>query len=164
MLTKDLIADSMFNLVCYCYFRWSRIWSLSQVPPWHKLPAFYVLDAISKNVYNPYASKFAEFVVTLFLDSYRAVDQQTKAKMEEMLVTWRTGSPTGKEVFGVASQVMLERSIWGGSDPSSSNASGMNNVSGTLLSIMVQVLIHFVVSKESPASSVGDKVASISGA
>ncbi|KLO14940.1 hypothetical protein SCHPADRAFT_902804 [Schizopora paradoxa] len=95
---------------------------ISRVPPWHKLPAFYVLDAISKNVYIPYASKFADFVVPLFLDAYRQVDQQTKAKMEEMLVTWRTGSPSGKEVFGVTSQMMLEKSIWGGGNglPSSS--------------------------------------------
>lgn len=34
--------------------------------------------------------------------------------MEEMLVTWRTGSPSGKEVFGVTSQMMLEKSVWGG--------------------------------------------------
>lgn len=34
--------------------------------------------------------------------------------MEEMLVTWRTGSPSGKEVFGATSQMMLEKNIWGG--------------------------------------------------
>ena len=39
--------------------------------------------------------------------------------MEEMLVTWRTGSPSGKELFGIAAQVSLERQIWG-QDPSSS--------------------------------------------
>ena len=84
-----------------------------QVPVWMKLPAFYVLDAISKNVYDPYASRFATLVVPLFIDTYRQVDPSTRSKMEEMLVTWRTGSPNGKELFGVASQVTLERSIWG---------------------------------------------------
>ena len=78
-----------------------------------KLPAFYVLDAISKNVYDPYASKFSAFVIPLFLESYRQVDPSTKSKMDEMLVTWRTGGPNGKELFGVATQVSLERGVWG---------------------------------------------------
>lgn len=59
----------------------------------------------------------------MFLDAYSKVDWQTKAKMEEMLVIWRTGSPTNKELFGLASQIMLERSIWGGGDPSMSAVS-----------------------------------------
>lgn len=78
-----------------------------------KLPAFYLLDAISKNVYDPYAAKFSAFVAPLFLETYAQVDQNTRSKMEEMLVTWRTGSPTGKELFGVAAQVKIERTIWG---------------------------------------------------
>lgn len=82
-----------------------------------KLPAFYVLDAISKNVYDPYSAKFSIFVVPLFLEAYSQVDPQTRSKMEEMLVTWRTGAPSGKELFGVAAQVSLERQIWG-NDPS----------------------------------------------
>lgn len=83
-----------------------------------KLPAFYVLDAISKNVFEPYAAKFSTFVVPLFLDTFSQVDQPTRSKMEEMLVTWRTGAPSGKELFGVAIQVSLERQVWG-SDSSS---------------------------------------------
>lgn len=83
-----------------------------------KLPAFYVLDAISKNVYDPYGAKFSAFVVPLFLETYGQVDPSTRSKMEEMLVTWRTGAPSGKELFGVAAQVALERQIWG-SDTSS---------------------------------------------
>ncbi|KAI5125017.1 hypothetical protein M0805_007441 [Coniferiporia weirii] len=91
---------------------------IRRVPPWMKLPAFYVLDAISKNVYDPYASKFSAFVASLFLETYGQVDPSTRSKMEEMLVTWRTGAPSGKELFGVAAQVSLERQIWG-NDPSS---------------------------------------------
>jgi hypothetical protein len=34
--------------------------------------------------------------------------------MEEMLLTWRTASPTGKELFGVIPQLAIERGIWGG--------------------------------------------------
>ncbi|PIL37089.1 hypothetical protein GSI_00781 [Ganoderma sinense ZZ0214-1] len=87
---------------------------LRRVPPWMKLPSFYLLDAISKNVYDPYARSFTPIVVRLFLDTYEAVDQQTRSKMEEMLLTWRTGSPNGRELFGVVSQVAIERHIWGG--------------------------------------------------
>lgn len=78
-----------------------------------KLPAFYLLDMISKNIYEPYARHFATFVIPLFLESYGQVDDNTRGKMEELLLTWRTGSPTGKELFGVAAQVAIERGIWG---------------------------------------------------
>ncbi len=81
--------------------------------PWMKLPAFYLLDAISKNVYEPYSRHFASFVIPLFLETYGQVDEVTRNKMEEMLFTWRTGSPTGKELFGVAPQVAIERGVRG---------------------------------------------------
>ena len=78
-----------------------------------KLPAFYLLDAISKNVYEPYARRFSSFVVPLYLETYSQVDEGTRGKMEEMLLTWRTGSPTGKELFGVPQQIAIERGVWG---------------------------------------------------
>ncbi|RDB22818.1 Uncharacterized protein C4G9.04c [Hypsizygus marmoreus] len=86
---------------------------IRRVPPWMKLPAFYLLDAISKNVYEPYARHFAVFVIPLFLETYGQVDENTRSKMEEMLLTWRTGSPHGKELFGVPPQVAIERGVWG---------------------------------------------------
>ncbi|KAF9451674.1 hypothetical protein P691DRAFT_662701 [Macrolepiota fuliginosa MF-IS2] len=86
---------------------------IRKVPPWMKLPAFYLLDAISKNVYEPYARVFASFVIPLFLDTYRTVDDNTRSKMDEMLITWRTGSPNGKELFGLGPQMAIERGIWG---------------------------------------------------
>ena len=79
-----------------------------------KLPAFYLLDAISKNVFDPYARHFTPVVVRLFLDTYEQVDQNTRSKMEEMLLTWRTGAPNGRELFGPIPQVAIERQIWGG--------------------------------------------------
>jgi pre-mRNA cleavage complex 2 protein Pcf11 len=79
-----------------------------------KLPAFYLLDAISKNVYDPYARQFAPFVIPLFLEAYEQVDQNTRSKMEEMLLTWRNGGANGKELFGVVPQVTIERGVWGG--------------------------------------------------
>ncbi|KIL68074.1 hypothetical protein M378DRAFT_158585 [Amanita muscaria Koide BX008] len=88
---------------------------IRRVPPWMKLPAFYLLDAISKNVYEPYARHFASFVKPLFLETYGQVDEATRTKMEEMLLTWRTGSPAGKELFAVPPQIAIERGIWGDS-------------------------------------------------
>lgn len=86
---------------------------IRRVPSWMKLPAFYLLDAISKNVYEPYARHFASFVIPLFLETYGQVDEITRNKMEEMLLTWRTGSPSGKELFGVPPQIAIERGVWG---------------------------------------------------
>jgi pre-mRNA cleavage complex 2 protein Pcf11 len=85
-----------------------------------KLPAFYLLDAISKNVYEPYARRFSSFVVPLYLETYSQVDEGTRGKMEEMLLTWRTGSPTGKELFGVPQQIAIERGVWGDGGTSNS--------------------------------------------
>ncbi|KAI0719620.1 hypothetical protein C8T65DRAFT_635929 [Cerioporus squamosus] len=86
---------------------------LRRVPPWMKLPSFYLLDAIAKNVYDPYARHFTPVVVRLFVDTYEVVDQTTRSKMEEMLLTWRTGAPDGRELFGVVPQLAIERHIWG---------------------------------------------------
>jgi len=85
---------------------------IRRVPPEMKLPAFYLVDALSKNVFDPYAGHFASIVVPLFLETYQQVDQQIRGKMEEMLLTWRTGSPNGRELFGVGPQVAIERGIW----------------------------------------------------
>ena len=48
-----------------------------------KLPAFYLLDAMSKNVFDPYARLFAPVVVRLYIDTYQIVDQATRYKMED---------------------------------------------------------------------------------
>nr|GAT59894.1 predicted protein [Mycena chlorophos] len=94
---------------------------IRRVPPWMKLPAFYVLDAVSKNVFDPYARAFSAFVVPLFLETYGQVDQPTRSKMEEMLLTWRSGSPTGSQLFGAQAQAAIERGVWRTDCPSSSN-------------------------------------------
>ncbi|KAI9063314.1 hypothetical protein FKP32DRAFT_1628211 [Trametes sanguinea] len=86
---------------------------IRRVPAWMKLPAFYLLDAISKNVYDPYARHFAPIVANLFIETYEAVDPTTRSKMEEMLLTWRTGAPNGRELFGVVPQLAIEQHIWG---------------------------------------------------
>lgn len=78
-----------------------------------KLPAFYLLDAISKNVYDPYARHFGPVVANLFIETYEAVDPTTRSKMEEMLLTWRNGAPNNRELFGVVPQLAIEQHIWG---------------------------------------------------
>ncbi|KZT41186.1 hypothetical protein SISSUDRAFT_1043265 [Sistotremastrum suecicum HHB10207 ss-3] len=84
---------------------------IRMVPASVKLPALYLMDAISKNIYNPYASAFSQHVDRIFIDAYDQVDSQTRGKMEEMLWTWRTGSPTRKELFGVVPQHTIENHV-----------------------------------------------------
>jgi len=100
-----------------------------------KLPAFYLLDAVSKNVFEPYARNFSPLVVPLFLDSYGQVDQNTRNKMEEMLLTWRTGAPNGRELFGVVAQLAIEQGIWGSGSSSSSVSSHVTSLSPILIAI-----------------------------
>jgi pre-mRNA cleavage complex 2 protein Pcf11 len=84
-----------------------------QIAPPFKLTAFYLLDAISKNLYEPYARHFGPVVVPLFLDTYSQVDESTKAKMIEMLATWRAGAPNGRELFGAVPQLAIEQEVFG---------------------------------------------------
>lgn len=108
-----------------------------------KLPAFYLLDAISKNVHDPYARRFAPVVTRLFLDTYSLVDEQTRHKMEEMLLTWRSGSPSRGEVFGAVNQIAIERGVWGDGGDSSvchSVGCGMPRHSNTVQITKGQVL------------------------
>ncbi|KAK7470544.1 mRNA 3' end processing factor [Stygiomarasmius scandens] len=99
---------------------------IRRVPPWMKLPSFYLLDMISKNIFEPYARLFSTFVIPLFLETYQQVDEATRSKMVELVLTWRTGSPTGKELFGVPAQVQIERSIWGETSSSPASTSQSN--------------------------------------
>ena len=84
-----------------------------KVHPAIKLPPFYLLDSVSKNLGAPYTVLFSSFIAGLFLDSYNVVDDSTRNKMEEMLVTWRTGGPGGVELFGASAQLNIERAVWG---------------------------------------------------
>ena len=105
-----------------------------------KLPAFYLLDAISKNVYEPYARRFTSFVVPLYLETYSQVDEGIRGKMEEMLLTWRTGSPTGKELFGVTQQIAIERGVWG--DGGTNNSVSVPSFVSSSLSSVLQSSFH----------------------
>jgi len=90
-------------------------------------------------VYEPYARRFSNLVVALYLDSYPLVDDNTRGKMEEMLLTWRTGSPMGKELFGVQQQIAIERGVWG---------AGGDTVRPTLSQCFEKFLNSYVVEHE----------------
>ncbi|KAF8505646.1 hypothetical protein F5888DRAFT_1650740 [Russula emetica] len=123
------------SMYAHDFSRWGDVVSqciethIRRVPPEMKLPAFYLIDALSKNVFDPYAGHFASIVVPLFLETYQQVDQQTRGKMEEMLLTWRTGAPNGRELFGVGPQVSIERGIWPSNPAHGSSHSANSSVS-----------------------------------
>lgn len=77
----------------------------------------YLMDSISKNIGSPYTELWAPRVATLFLESYRLVDQPTKRRMEELLATWRATGPGGRPLFGENAQYTIERSLFGGPAP-----------------------------------------------
>ncbi|KAF8663446.1 hypothetical protein AX16_001016 [Volvariella volvacea WC 439] len=119
---------------------------IRRVPPWMKLPPFYLLDAISKNVFDPYARQFAPVVTNLFLDTYREVDDATRNKMEEMLLTWRTGSPVGKELFGVPTQIAIERGVWG--DPNAQYSNSFHAGAGHITKAQVLSELEFALNQK----------------
>ncbi|PPQ99035.1 hypothetical protein CVT24_003595 [Panaeolus cyanescens] len=116
--SRQMIQD--LSSLAFQYSRFSDVVAecirshILKAPHWMRLPAWYLLDAIAKNLYDPYARQFAMFVVPVYLDTYRIVDASTKSKMEEMLFTWRTASPNHDELFGLAQQRAIEHGIWGG--------------------------------------------------
>lgn len=73
----------------------------------------YLLDSISKNIGSPYTELWAPRVATLFLESYRVVDQPTKRRLEELLATWRVAGPDKRPLFGDAAQQGIERALFG---------------------------------------------------
>ncbi|KAK2624350.1 hypothetical protein QTJ16_006300 [Diplocarpon rosae] len=66
---------------------------IKQVAPPKKLPAFYVLDSIVKNVGTPYTLFFGRQLYTTFMEAYALVDNNTRGKMVEMLKTWKEPVP-----------------------------------------------------------------------
>ena len=73
----------------------------------------YLLDSICKNIGAPYTDLWAPRIPTLFLESYRVVDQPTKRRMEDLLATWRSSGPGGHPLFGDGAQWAIERALFG---------------------------------------------------
>ena len=51
--------------------------------------------------------------MTLFMESYRVVDQPTRRRMEELWATWRDAGPAGRPLFGENAQQTIERLLFG---------------------------------------------------
>ncbi|KUJ08459.1 uncharacterized protein LY89DRAFT_788839 [Mollisia scopiformis] len=66
---------------------------IKQTSPSKKLPAFYVLDSIIKNVGTPYTLFFGRQLYSTFMESYALVDNNVRSKMVEMLKTWKEPVP-----------------------------------------------------------------------
>ncbi|WFD25661.1 hypothetical protein MNAN1_000625 [Malassezia nana] len=84
-----------------------------QAAPPHRLPALYLIDSICKNIGSPYPELWSPRIVTLFMESYRVVDQPTRRRMEELWATWRDAGPSGRPLFGENAQQVIERSLFG---------------------------------------------------
>ncbi|KAI9500789.1 hypothetical protein BX070DRAFT_182834, partial [Coemansia spiralis] len=56
-----------------------------------KLPTFYLLDSIIKNVGGMYVSNLHGRIDRIFMEMYRSVDDKVKNNMERTLGTWRHG-------------------------------------------------------------------------
>ena len=67
--------------------------TLCQTSREKKLPAFYVLDSIVKNVGTPFTLFFGRQLYSTFMAAYALVDQPVRRKMDEMLKTWKEPVP-----------------------------------------------------------------------
>ncbi|KAJ1769026.1 mRNA 3' end processing factor [Coemansia sp. RSA 1813] len=68
--------------------------------PKHKLPVFYLLDSIIKNVGGMYISSLHGRIEKIFMEMYKSVDDTVKRNMERTLGTWRHGFVGGtKNIF-----------------------------------------------------------------
>ncbi|KAJ2005516.1 mRNA 3' end processing factor, partial [Coemansia thaxteri] len=60
-----------------------------------KLPAFYLLDSIVKNVGGMYVDLLHGRLDRIFVDVWKSVDEEVKGKMERTMRTWRHGFEGG---------------------------------------------------------------------
>ncbi|KAG0647902.1 pcf11 [Hyphodiscus hymeniophilus] len=74
---------------------------IKQAPPHKKLPAFYVLDSVVKNVGTPYTLFFGRQLYATFMEAYALVDSSTRRKMDEMLKTWKEPVPGSMDTRSV---------------------------------------------------------------
>jgi pre-mRNA cleavage complex 2 protein Pcf11 len=88
--------------------------TISQTAPVKKLPAFYVLDSVVKNVGTPYTLFFGRNLYSTFMEAYVLVDNNIRRKMEEMLKTWKEpvpGSIDTRPVFPVEVTRPIENAL-----------------------------------------------------
>lgn len=83
---------------------WTHLLTRCQTSPQKKLPAFYVLDSIVKNVGTPYTLFFGRQLYSTFMEAYALVDNNVRRKMDEMLKTWKEPVPGSIDVRPVFPQ------------------------------------------------------------
>ncbi|GAA5939965.1 Pcf11p [Sporobolomyces koalae] len=126
------------------------------VSPQYILPAFYLLDSISKNIGAPYLALFARFLERTFLSAYHSVDSATKVKLEELLGTWKTGGSDGGELFrmhdepptGARVQKGIETALFGATGRGGIGAGGKGRDAAESYNAGVQQLPHAATSGE----------------
>ncbi|GAA5833559.1 hypothetical protein JCM3766R1_002574 [Sporobolomyces carnicolor] len=141
----------MSGIVAQCFEDHFR-----NVSPQYILPAFYLLDSISKNIGPPYLALFARFLERTFLSAYHAVDATTKVKLEELLGTWKTGGSDGGELFrlhdegktGGRVQKGIETALFGATGRGGMGAMGRGKDSAESYNAGVQQLPHAATSGE----------------
>ncbi|KAL8773972.1 MAG: hypothetical protein Q9209_001402 [Squamulea sp. 1 TL-2023] len=66
---------------------------IRNVPPDRKLPAFYVLDSIAKNVGGAYTRCLGQNLYHTFMNAYASVQAPIRKKLDEMVKTWKEPVP-----------------------------------------------------------------------
>ena len=87
---------------------------IKQTSPAKKLPAFYVLDSVVKNVGTPYTLFFGRQLFSTFMEAYALVDTNVRRKMDEMLKTWKEpvpGSIDTRPVFPIEVTRPIENAL-----------------------------------------------------
>ncbi|KAJ3151888.1 hypothetical protein HDU86_006020 [Geranomyces michiganensis] len=67
---------------------------LRNAQPKQKLPVFYLLDSILKNVGNAYIALFENNIERVFTTAYEAVDAEDRQRFVKVLATWKS-NPSG---------------------------------------------------------------------
>ncbi|KAL8861072.1 MAG: hypothetical protein Q9178_002585 [Gyalolechia marmorata] len=71
---------------------------IRSVPPDRKLPAFYVLDSIAKNVGGAYTRCLGQNLYHTFMNAYASVQAPIRKKLDEMVKTWKEPVPGSTDV------------------------------------------------------------------
>ncbi|EME48134.1 hypothetical protein DOTSEDRAFT_167754 [Dothistroma septosporum NZE10] len=87
---------------------------IKTTPASRKLPAFYVLDSIVKNVGTPYTVYLGRDLYRTFMDAYTLVDGTTRKAMEGLMKTWKEpvpGSLDPRPVFPLETVRPIENAL-----------------------------------------------------
>lgn len=80
-----------------------------QAPPARKLPAFYVLDSIAKNVGTPYTVYFGLNLFHTYMNTFASVDNNVRRKLDEMRKTWSQPVPGSQLTYPVFQRTVTSK-------------------------------------------------------